>query len=246
MGLSVGALLLSLILTFVIRKRLRASKSRLDTTSSSPRSFPKSTHSDTSLVEEIGNNSLYNAYPELHDTGRVEILTSAIPPGPRNSVSELPQSSNSVLSDSDRAARAPKNEVGHTQATVVRGQKIRSSNTDDRSSSSNQRNQHKVNKTHRRPALSHIKSLPSVPRRKESSLIYQHFITPTQPTVDGLGISPTAPNAHYELPVSPFSNREPSQTGSASSTYANIIDYDCYRHGTPTDEERETNSRILS
>ena len=245
-GSSVGALLLSLILIFVIRKRLRASKSRLDSTSSSPRSLPKSTHSDISLVEEIGNNSLYNAYPELHDTGRVEMLTLAIPPGPRNISSELPQSASSVLSHSDKAVKVPKKKVDPTQATVIRGHKTRSSNPDDRNSSSNWRSQHKVTKAHRRPALSHIKSCSSVPRRKKSSLTHQDFIYPTQPTADGLGISPTEPSAHYELPVSPFSNREPSGTGSMSSTYANIIDYDYYRHGTPANEEMETNSRTHS
>lgn len=154
--------------------------------------------------------------------------------------------SKTSIDHSDKAVKAPKKEVDPTQATVIRGHKTRSSNPDDRNSSSNGRSQHRFTKAHRRPALSHIKSCSSVPRRKKSSLTHQDFIYPTQPTAEGLGISPTEPRAHYELPVSPFSNRELSGTGSMSSTYANIIDYDYYRHGTPANEEKETNSRTDS
>ena len=234
-GSSVAALLLLLIL-FLIRKRLRLSKSRLAAALSSPKSSQKSTHSDISVLEEIGNNSLYNAYPELHDTERVEMLTLPIPPDPRNSISELPSSSISAMSSSDIGPKVPKKAVDLIQAIVVRGQKPRSKSLDDPNSSSNWHSQHKVTKAHRRPVLSLITSNPSVPPRKESSVIHRDTIHPRPPTGNGIEVSPSEPSGHHELPVSLHSRLEPNRTDSVSSTYANIIDYDYYKHGTPVDD----------
>lgn len=227
-GSSVAALLLLIILIFIIRKRLKASKSGLDTVSSSTRARQKSMHFDINVVDEIGRNSLYHAYPELHDTGRVEMLTLPIPPGPGNSVSELRLSSRSVNSHSDKGLNFSEDEVEHMQAGVSQRPKGPSRNLDDRNSSSSRCSQHKNTKPRQRPAIGHIMSISSVSHRKESSLTCQASIYPTQPIAGDLEVSPSEPRAQ-------------SQTFSASSTYANIIDYDYYIHGTPANEEKETN-----
>ena len=241
-GSSVAALLLLFIFITVIRKRLRTSKSRIDTASSSPESSKELTHSDISVVEEIGNNSIYNAYPELHDTGRVEMLTPAIPPHAKNSIRELPQSSNSVLSHSERGLKIQKTVVNHIKATVVRRQKNRSINPNDRNLAGKRYSQHELTKAHGRPALSHIKSNTSVPPRKESSLTHQGTIHSTQPIGNRIEIASSEPGGHHELPVSLHSRLELDRTDSVNSTYANIIDYDYYRHGTPANEGNELSS----
>ena len=224
-GSSVAALLLILFVIFIIRKWLRAPESRLDTIPSTPKSLQVSTHPDMNVVDEIGHNSLYNPYPELHDIGRVEMLALPIPSGPRNSISELPQSSESVTSHSDRELEFSKTKVDHIQAPVARRQKTRSSNLDDQSSSSNWRSQHKVTKARRQPALSRSKSFPPGTRRKKSSLIYQDSIYPIQPITDGSELSPIESIAQNHLRLSRYSRLKLSRTVSESSTYGNIIDY---------------------
>ena len=224
-GSSVAVLLLLIVLRFAIRKWLRASESRLGTIPSSPKSLQVSTHADMNVVDEIGHNSLYNAYPELHDIGRVEMLTLPIPPGHRNSIRELPQSSKSVMSHSDGKSKISENEVDHIQATAVRRQKTRSSNLDDQSSSSKWRSQHKVTKARRQPESSRSKSFPPGTRPKKSSPIYQDSIYSNQPITDGSELSPIESNAQYHLRLSLHSPLKLSRTASESSTYGNIIDY---------------------
>ena len=187
------------------------------------------------VVDEIGNNSLYHAYPELHDIGRVEMLTLPIPPVPRNSISELPQSPNSVNSQSEKRVKSSKNEIDNLQAAISRRQRTRSSNFDDKNSSRNWSSQYRVTKTRRRPSLSHTTLSPSLPRRKQSSGIYQGFIHSMQLLANSSETSPSKPSAHQDLAVSLHSRLGLTLRDSAGSTYADIIDY--YIHDLPANED---------
>ena len=257
-GSSTFAVCLFLILFFIIRKRLGSWRAKPRKSSSLSESFHRWLPNDAKLVNEIGFNSLYNPRAELYDTGKVEIQGSVMPPG----TSDTARESSSFLSRTVRSKRTSKDllkvpELRVNTVPITGARKIKARNRHG----GHQSSQEVYTKRRRHSSIHDAKPLPLVPFPRQETLksvlpssgkarqqlapynrhaksTVEQDSTAHRSAHDSQTLS-FEKSTQLQMPPDLDSCLTVSRAPSASSTYANIIDYDYYRHGTPAQEIEE-------
>ena len=257
-GSSIAVVLL-LCLGMLFWKHRKTSKARPTSTQSPLASLRQSKGSLADSVQEMGSNSLYNAAPELHNTALVEMRTSMTPTSrstgdrpstvgninlsPRISESHAKTVPNALSSRNDlrhgQPVHPPSLSDVDSQPVITKAhQKSRAAQT------SLPREQ--ITKRDRRNAASPFqgttakRTTRSVARRDKPSGSQLNYSSAASMSgqQESPEVSPIEPHSHSQLPVASHTPQLGGgrRTLSESSTYANIIDYDYYRFGTPANE----------
>ena len=240
-------------------KHRKASKARPTRTRSPLVSPRQSEGSLADSVQEMGSNSLYNAVPELHNTARVEMRTSMTPTsrstgdrpstvGTMNSSPIIPELHANTVPN----ALSPRIDLRHSQP--VHPPSLSDMGSQPRITKARQKSRAaqsspppvQIAKRDRRKAASPFQGTTA--RRTTRSVARRHKPSGSQNNYSSAAsmsdqqespeVSPIEPHSHFQLPVASHTPQLGwgRRTLSESSTYANVIDYDYYRFGTPANE----------
>ena len=168
-GVTVFVILTALALGFVVRRWRRNAKiqNNKKTGVLEPVCEPEAL---TAIpAREIGHNSLYRVYRELHDSGKVELLDEKSPSGSGNKINELPQSPPPVFyeptthPDSHIDPMAPDLYSTNRQATLFSTETIKESGRCVQPAVLTPYIDGSITTSHRRFTLKVNKTLPPIP-----------------------------------------------------------------------------------